>query len=221
MTADAPAEEEDDDFKTVGKGGRALALTPETVLKTLQTVLEARGKKSTDRTEQLRVLEKLLDIAATPYAKIRVLLALISSLFDYNTATLNYLPLEQWAGARARFEELLDLLTAETKYVVREEVPEYDEQEERAPTNEEPVVFIRGSLLSLIERLDDEFTRSLKDIDPHAIEYVDRLKDESKVYLSLARACSYCEKAEAHESLNRLVMRRLEHVYNKASLLTS
>lgn len=192
-----------------------MSLTPETVLKTLQSVLEARGKKSTDRSEQLRVLDKLLEIAATPYAKIRVLLALISSLFDYNTATFNYLPLEQWTSARSRFEELLDLLNAEPKYIVREEVPEYDEQEERAPTPQQPTVLIRGSLLSLVERLDDEFTRSLKDIDPHAIEYVDRLKDEGKVYISLARACSYCEQVEALESLHRLVMRRLEHVYNK------
>lgn len=200
---------------TVGKGGKTMSLTPETVLKTLQSVLEARGKKSTDRSEQLRVLEKLLSIAATPYAKIRVLLALISSLFDYSTASFSYLPLEQWASARSRFEELLDLLNDQPQYIVREEVAEYDEQEERAPTPEKPTVEIRGSLLSLVERLDDEFTRSLKDIDPHAIEYVDRLKDEIKVYVSLARACSYCEKTGAAESLNRLTMRRLEHVYNK------
>lgn len=204
---------------TVGKGGKAMSLTPETVLKTLQSVLEARGKKSTDRSEQLRVLEKLLSIAATPYAKIRVLLALISSLFDYSTASFNYLPLDQWASARSRFEELIDLLNAEPKYIVREEVGDYDEQEERAPTADRPTVEIRGSLLSLVERLDDEFTRSLKDIDPHAIEYVERLKDETKVYVSLARACSYCEKTNASESLNRLIMRRLEHVYNKVSTL--
>jgi hypothetical protein len=35
----------DEEFTTVGKGGKAMAFTPETIFKNLQAVQEARGKK--------------------------------------------------------------------------------------------------------------------------------------------------------------------------------
>ena len=219
-TLDVPPGDGDDDFTTVGKGGKALSLTADTVLKTLQSVLEARGKKATDRGEQVKILEKLLAIAATPYAKLRVLLALTSSLFDYNTSVHNFLPTEQWSAARDRIDELFDLLGREPSYIVQEETEDYDELEERAPdaaasNPSDRIVRIRGSILSLVERLDDEFTRSLKDIDPHAVEYVERLKDEKKVYQTLARTGAYFESKQLKDSLDRVVMRRLDHVYGK------
>ena len=40
--------------------------------------------QNTDRADQIRILERLLDVAVTPYQRIRVLLALVSSRFDYN-----------------------------------------------------------------------------------------------------------------------------------------
>ena len=211
-------EEAADEFTTVGRGGKAITLNADNVLKTLQSVLEARGKKATDRAEQVKILEKVLSIASTPYSKIRVLLALISSLFDHNTSTHNYLPLDQWAAARTRLDELLDLLDEEPSYIVQEATEDYDEVEERSPTEATSTIKIRGSILSLAERLDDEFIRSLKDIDPHAVEYVERLKDEKKVYQSLARASAYLERVELSDSVHRIVLRRLEHVYNKVSV---
>ena len=38
-------EGEDGDFTSVGKGGKALGFTPDSVFKNLQTVQESRGKK--------------------------------------------------------------------------------------------------------------------------------------------------------------------------------
>lgn len=38
-------DEEDEEFTTVGKGGKAMAFTPESIFKNLQLVQEARGKK--------------------------------------------------------------------------------------------------------------------------------------------------------------------------------
>jgi len=216
VLVDQKSGDEDEEFTTVGKGGKAVTLSADNVLKTLQSILEARGKKATDRAEQVKILERVLAIAATPYAKIRVLLALISSLFDYNTGTHAFLPLDQWSAARTRLDELFQLLQEESaSYVVQEQTEDYDEMEERAPTPSAPIVKIRGSILSLAERLDDEFTKSLKDIDPHAVDYVERLKDEKKVYESLAKAGAYLERVQLSDSVNRITLRRLEHVYNK------
>ena len=41
----ATEEDEDEDFMTVGKGGKAIQFTPESIFKNLQVVQEARGKK--------------------------------------------------------------------------------------------------------------------------------------------------------------------------------
>jgi translation initiation factor 3 subunit C len=87
---------DDEGFSTVGKGGRALQYTPESILKHLRTIMESRGKKNTDRVEQIRVMEKLYDVATTPYQRIRVLLASISTRFDLTTGVASYMSPEQW-----------------------------------------------------------------------------------------------------------------------------
>ena len=88
---------DDEGFSTVGRGGKALQYTPESILKHLRTIIESRGKKNTDRAEQIRIMEKLLEVATTPYQTIRVLLTLISTRFDLTTSTSsNYMSQEQW-----------------------------------------------------------------------------------------------------------------------------
>lgn len=48
-------EDEDEDFMTVGKGGKAIQFTPESIFKHLQVVQEARGKKvSSSQTQSAR-----------------------------------------------------------------------------------------------------------------------------------------------------------------------
>lgn len=88
---------DDEGFATVGRGGKTLQYTPESILKHLRTIIESRGKKNTDRAEQIRIMEKLLEVAVTPYQTIRVLLTLISTRFDLTTSTsTNYMTQEQW-----------------------------------------------------------------------------------------------------------------------------
>ena len=97
------------------------------------------------------------------------------------------------------------------------------EDDEKLPTITPDVIFrIPGSVVSFVERLDDELTRSLQHIDPHTAEYVERLTDEALLYSQLVRTLVYTESLKKIEGLefpqdplNRLVMRRLEHVYFK------
>ncbi|PLW16572.1 hypothetical protein PCANC_11752 [Puccinia coronata f. sp. avenae] len=208
--------EDDDDFTMVGKGGKSFSFSPDSIFKTLQSVLEARGKKNTDRQEQLMILDKLLSISTTTYQRIRILLALVSSQFDYNPAITTHLPTEAWKSARLRLDELLTLLSAETQYIVQEETLDYDDQEERAPDSDTTKKLqVRGSIISLLDRLDDEFTKSLQNIDPHTSEYIERLKDEKELYCTIVRAQSYLERVELTASVAKAVTRRLEHVYCK------
>ena len=183
-------------------------------------LLTARAPlQNTDRSEQTKILEKLLTVATNSYQRIRVLLALISAFLDYNPSTTTHMPLESWTAARTHLDALLDELTAERAYVVREEAPDYDDQVERAPSEQEPVIIVRGSVISLVDRLDDEFTKSLQNIDPHTGEYIDRLKDEKLIYETVVKAQIYFEQVHLAEHLDRVVMRRLEHIYCKPDVV--
>ncbi|KAH7913883.1 eukaryotic translation initiation factor 3 subunit 8 N-terminus-domain-containing protein [Hygrophoropsis aurantiaca] len=207
---------EDDRFTTVGKGGKAMQFTTDSIFKTLKLVNEARGKKNTDRGEQIRILEKLLEVAVTSYQRIRILLALVSSRFDYNSSVATFMPVDLWLSAQREVDQLISIIASESSYSVQETTEEYDGLIERSPaTEKDGIVRVRGSVISFVDRLDDEFTRSLQNIDPHGTEYIDRLKDEKVLYRTISRAQGFYEKTNQPEPLARVVMRRLEHIYSK------
>ncbi|CAL1706985.1 unnamed protein product [Somion occarium] len=209
-------DEEDEEFTTVGKGGKAMAFTPESIFKNLQLVQEARGKKNTDRSEQIRILEKLLEVAVTNYQRIRVLLALVSCRFDYNSSVSTHMPIDLWLSAQREVDQLVAIVAQNPAYSIQESTEDYDDLAERSPeTEKDGVVRIRGSIISFVDRLDDEFTKSLQNIDPHGTEYVDRLKDEKGLYSTICRAQALYEKLGHQEPLSRVIMRRLEHIYSK------
>ncbi|KAJ8127977.1 hypothetical protein O1611_g5656 [Lasiodiplodia mahajangana] len=220
----AQIEQQDDEgFETVIKGGRTLQFTPESIFKHLRTILESRGKKNTDRLEQIRIMEKLHAVANTPYQTIRVLLTLVSARFDLGTGASTSMPLEQWKAAEKELSTLFEVLEQNPDHIVLENAEEWDD-DEKPPSLQpgEKYLKIPGSVVSYVERLDDELTRSLQHIDPHTSEYIERLTDEGALYNVIFRGLLYYEtlgKDTAlqipQDSLNRIVMRRLEHVYFK------
>lgn len=174
--------------------------------------------KNTDRTEQIRILEKLLEVSVTSYQRIRVLLALISSRFDYNSSVATHMPIDLWVAAQKEVDQLVGIISEDPRYSIQEITEDYDELAERSPETEPSgTVVIRGSIISFVDRLDDEFTKSLQNIDPHGTEYVDRLKDEKSLYCTICRAQAFYEKTKQDDPLGRVVMRRLEHIYSKVS----
>jgi translation initiation factor 3 subunit C len=217
------AQDDQEGFSTVGKDGRALQYTPESIFKHLRGILESRGKKSTDRAEQIGVLVKLHEVAQTSYQKIRVLLTLISARFDAASGSSGAMSVEYWNAAEKELSALLTILEEDKEYVVVEGAEEW-EDDEKPPTLQEGEKYIKvpGSVVSLIERLDDELNRSLQSIDPHTSDYIDRLKSEGSLYNIIFRGLLYYEYLQKdssletpQESLNRVVMRRLEHIYFK------
>lgn len=217
---------DDEGFSTVGRGGKTLQYTPESILKHLRSIVESRGKKNTDRAEQTRIMEKLHEVADTPYRTIRVLLTLIATRFDLTTgSTATFMSQENWKSAEREFGTLLETLEANRNMVVLENAEEWEDDEKPPSPQPGEKLKIPGSIVLVIERLDDELTRSLQHIDPHTAEYIDRLKDEQALYNNILRALLYVENLKKDASLeqsddgaNRVVMRRLEHVYFKACI---
>lgn len=134
------------------------------------------------------------------------------------------MPAELWTSAQREVDQLISIVATDSGYSIQEITEDYDELEERSPeTEKDGVVHIRGSVISFVDRLDDEFTKSLQNIDPHGTEYVDRLKDEKGLYSTICRAQALYEKVKQEDPLARVIMRRLEHIYSKVigSLISS
>ncbi|KAJ5142941.1 uncharacterized protein N7515_001728 [Penicillium bovifimosum] len=214
---------EDDGFATVGRGGKTLQYTPESILKHLRVIVESRGKKNTDRADQIRTMQKLLEVATTPYQRIRTYMTLISTRFDLTaTSAATYMSSEQWQAANEEYSALLSVLEENRQFIVSETADEWEDDEKQPTVAEGEIFFIPGSVVSLVEHLDDSLTKGLREIDPHTSEYIERLTDEQALYSSLVRSQLYVESLRGadkngQDSMNRLVLRRLEHIYFKPS----
>ncbi|WVQ79460.1 eukaryotic translation initiation factor 3 subunit C [Cryptococcus sp. DSM 104549] len=211
------------EFMTIGKGGKTLNLTADGVFKTLREIFEARGRKNTDRAETIKILSKLLEVAETTYQRLRVLLALVPARLDYSQNLVS-IPHESWVACLSEFDQLVSLLIAEPDYAVREVVAEYDDLAEREPKvvdGKTEKVVVTGSLISLLESLDNEFTKTLQHTDAHekGADYIDRLRAESPLYVTIVKAQTLFEREAVADNTARAVMRRLEHVYAKPDVI--
>jgi translation initiation factor 3 subunit C len=216
-------EDEDKGFARVDKRGKAIPFSPESIQKHLRAIVESRGRKNTDRAEQIKIMEELYKVAETPYLKIRVLQTLVSARFDLGSGTTTSMPLEHWKAAEKELAALLTLLETHKDHVVIEGAEEW-EDDDKTPVlgPEDKYIKVPGSVVSYIERLDDELTRSLQSIDPHTSEYIERLTDEASLYNIILQGLLYYETIRKdasleipQESLNRVIQRRLDHVYFK------
>lgn len=95
---------------------------------------------------------------------------------------------EYWSKLVENVDQMVTLLLAHKDMVLSESITEDMEQLVTPPYQ------VRGCLLTALERLDDEFTKLLKECDPHSNEYVERLKDEVRVSALIDRVCEVVER---------------------------
>lgn len=215
-TVNNTAEETDSGFAEVSKSGKIMVqITQENLFARLKEVIENRGKKNTKREDQIILLEALLKNAISPFQKISVLQALLSSRFDVSFALGTCMKIETWKATANELNQLLHILETTPSFVIREDAEEFDNEEKDIKPEPGQIIQLPGSIISYAERLDDDYTKSLQNIDPHSVEYIDRLRDEPALYAILLRTQIYYENLNIQQGISRLIMRRLEHVYYK------
>lgn len=191
------------------------------VLKKLHEIVAARGKKGTDRNEQIAMLSELLSIADQnnlgPAFQIKIMFAIISALFDYNLKTTPCMKPETWHKTLSYINSCLDdLFEHRESLVVGENISEESESLQEAPFR------IKGCILTIVEKMDEEFTKILQNADAHSPEYIERLKDENNVCAIIDRLQDYLEMRGAPSDLCRVYLRKIDHLYYKfdARILT-
>jgi translation initiation factor 3 subunit C len=128
-------------------------------------------------------------------------------------------------SAQNELMSLFQILEDDPSFVIIENTEEISDDD--IPPDPKPgeVIKVRGSLVSFIDRLDDELTKSLQNIDPHTPEYIERLRDEQSLYAVITRGGIWFERVEKEGydtggSASRIVLRRLEHIYYKVTSLS-
>ena len=185
------------------------------VIKKLHEIMAARGKKRTNRKEQIDLLSELLDISNEHNLGIgmstKIQFAIVAAIFDYNPKVSVAMKAEYWERCMPAIEELLRLIeenqdTLQTGEYIHEDLENF----------EVPPYKVRGCFLSCVERIDEEFVKVLKSCDAHSHEYVERLKDEPRIMDILERAQKLVDRPNCSPSeLCRIYLKRIEHIYFK------
>ncbi|KAL8619146.1 hypothetical protein ACOMHN_019418 [Nucella lapillus] len=185
----------------------------EAVTKKLYEIVAARGKKGTDRSQMIELLQELKGVSDTnnlgPAMHIKILFNITAAIFDYNPNIATCMRSEMWDMCMENLRTLMQMLTDMDDLSVGDNILEENENLEASPYR------VRGCILTVMERLDEEFTKMLQACDAHSTEFVDRLKDERPVCTLLESLQAYIEKTGGSEEICRAYLRRIEHVYFK------
>ncbi|KAI5634067.1 PCI domain-containing protein [Phthorimaea operculella] len=183
------------------------------VVKKLGEISAARGRKRTDRRAQLELLHELRTVAAAhnlgDALQLKLRAATVAALFDYNPKVSDAMKPEYWSKLVENVDHMVTLLLAHEDMMLSESITEDQEQLVAPPYK------VRGCVLTALERLDDEFTKLLKECDPHSNEYVERLKDEVRVSALIDRVCLVVERDGSPQEICRAYLRKIDHLYYK------
>jgi translation initiation factor 3 subunit C len=156
-------------------------LTEEELDRKVGELLAVRGKRTTDSREVLRQLEVLTKAARLhgPRKEIPVLMHLISNMLDSQRSIDDYLEHNQWRTCYRSLYRVVSLLEANKRLsfasvssedgvdaVSGAHLKAQAADADAAPTDPN-VLKVAGSLVSFIVRLQDEYTKSLQQINPH------------------------------------------------------
>jgi len=145
--------------------------TPALVDEELTKILASRGRKGYDRQMQMSNLKNLLENAQNDFQRGQILLQIIGALFD--TATIaSHLSTKVWNDCIAYLEKLLQLIR-ESPDVVKSK---------NSIDSQTLTIDIRSNIYHHIERLEQEFFKSLQDIDSQKVtSYIKRMRDVTKL----------------------------------------
>uniref|UniRef100_A0A8C0HGP2 Eukaryotic translation initiation factor 3 subunit C n=1 Tax=Chelonoidis abingdonii TaxID=106734 RepID=A0A8C0HGP2_CHEAB len=117
---------------------------------------------------QIELLQLLVTIAAENNLGVamdlKIKFNIVASLYDYNPNLATYMKPEMWKKCLDSIDELLDMLFANPNIFVGENILEESEN----LSNFEQPLRVRGCILTLVERMDEEFTKIMQNTDPHS-----------------------------------------------------
>uniref|UniRef100_A0A1I8GZN5 Eukaryotic translation initiation factor 3 subunit C n=1 Tax=Macrostomum lignano TaxID=282301 RepID=A0A1I8GZN5_9PLAT len=222
-------EGEDKDWEKVDRGGLAKAqkvrlfekgqeISFAAAVKKLEEIRKGRGKRGTDKTEQIGTLQEMekivLENGFGPGLQIKVIFDIVSAIFDYNPSIAVSMRAELWLQLLDNLDRLFDLLERHSSdIVIGASVPDDGEMLESAP------YMIAECPLTQLERMDSEYTKILQNSDAHSTVYVERLQDERRVCSLIDRLVAYMEAKRDKQACSDIDLGRRLQPADPASVL--
>jgi translation initiation factor 3 subunit C len=210
-------------------------LTEDDLDKKVAEVIASRGRKNTDAREMLQKLE-MLSRASTKFGarkEIPILMHLISSMYDQHRSIDDYMDHQQWRTTYRSLMRIVQLLEANKEIVLAAIAAEdasdmllanavklkkegdADADAGEPQKEDKNTLKVVGTLDTFIARLEDEYTKSLQQINPHTTEYVARLSDEANLVSLAEEVVVYFKRVGNHTAASSLSLLQVEHLYYK------
>lgn len=188
-------------------------MTQEQVDKKLIELKRRRGLRATDKAHQVQEVSGLLEKAYTPQQTLAILIEVVNAQFDVIQEERRTPALDVWRACQRNLVKILGLLnTVELKLeeaVEEEELVSVVGAEGDTPTT-------GANLMGFVERLDDEYIKSLQMLDVHTQDYQLRLLDEPLLMELAEGVKAFYERKGQLRRVARVVVRIMEHLYFKS-----
>lgn len=142
---------------------------------------------------------------------VKILFNLIAISFDYNSRVSNCMKHEVWTECLKMLEEIIGILTENSDIQFNDQI---NDEEENLGDKPKPFK-LRGCVLTMADRLYEEFIKILQQCDAHGSEYVERLKDEPKVCQLFDNLQGYVESTGDKQQICRIYLKKVENLYYK------
>jgi translation initiation factor 3 subunit C len=197
-------------------------------------ITSQRGRKGANIKTQLEGLQKIVDasVAFGTSWHLQCMFQMMAALTEYNRDADAHLPVELWMQLFNNLELVTSILDNESNLLLS--LYTYDEAtalsigtynhnsvvelpSEKKLREEKGVVSVRvvGKLSHFCTALAAEYAKSLRALDAHSMEYVQRLALEVQMVNLFARIQRYYERSGELSDLAKLALLRIEHSYYK------
>jgi translation initiation factor 3 subunit C len=202
-------EEVPEESKSEHDGEDELPWTTERISKKLQDLLKERGKKTyatTQVNEHIRVLRMLFSKSTELQQQLLIRFRIINAMFDTNLGT-NHLNINTWKNIYNELVCILDTVMDHPEIILDEDTIEEDS---KLPPN-----VVAGHLLFSLQKLHEEYLKSLQNIDSHSQEYLTRLAHERDFLLLLQYAEKFYQRKKDTKRLAIIALRELDYLFYK------
>ncbi|OQS04090.1 eukaryotic translation initiation factor 3 subunit C [Thraustotheca clavata] len=211
--------------------------------KRIKEVIALRGKRGTDVSEQLTALRKLTHYSRHlgPARELIATMYMVGAqMFDTASKIDKVLSTRLWKLAHADMQNILDILEKNPGFTLAPLTSEdqadlvlvsatrgnndpaaEEEEEDTGAADHLPaaggkgVIKVSGDLAAFIERLNDEYTKSLQQMDPHTSDYIARLYDEALLSELARRVQQYYIRTNDTVRAAAVALIRAELMYYK------